>query len=83
MGHVRGDGPDPSDRPPQNPKGTPVADSNWHRDSNWHFADSNWHRDSNWHSRTPTGSFAHRAPSLGVVVDWAPVSRDPRVRTLR
>jgi hypothetical protein len=30
-------------------KDAPVADSNWHRDSNWHFADSNWHRDSNWH----------------------------------
>ncbi|GAA4788994.1 hypothetical protein GCM10023200_24520 [Actinomycetospora chlora] len=43
--------------PSKIPEGAPVADSNWHRDSNWHYADSNWHfapdsnwhRDSNWH----------------------------------
>jgi hypothetical protein len=36
--------------PSKIPEGAPVADSNWHRDSNWHYADSNWHfADSNWH----------------------------------
>lgn len=58
MGHVRGGGPDPSDRHLRDPKGTPVADSNWHRDSNRHFADSNWHRDSNWHYADSNWHFA-------------------------
>ena len=49
LDHVRVPGALRPDRRRILAKGFPVADSNWHRDSNWHYADSNWHRDSNWH----------------------------------